>query len=50
MSVPKTLTYDDIMMINYGKSKSLDTQRYVMRTWERSLRECTLQKFMMDIN
>lgn len=50
MSVPKTLTYDDIMVINYGKSKSLDIQRYVMRTWERSLRECTLQKFMMDIN
>lgn len=47
MSVPKTLTYDDIMMINYGKSKSLDPERYVMRTWEWSLKECALQKFMM---
>lgn len=45
MSVPKTLTNDDIMMINYGKSQSLDTQQYVMRTWERSLRERTQQKF-----
>lgn len=37
-------------MINYGKSQSLDTQQYVLRTWERSLRERTLQKIMLDIN